>query len=93
MFEITKTVGYKRVDGSSNRWSDVGMPLVHTVAGQDARPVGVVTEEGKAITFAALFYILEGISILNILMLECVIWLSLLLIFIMQEGLVFASVS
>lgn len=91
MFEITKTVGYERVDGSSSRWSDVGMPLVHTVAGQDARPVGVVTEEGKAITFAALFYILEGTSILNILMED--INLVVFTIAIMQEGLVLASVS
>lgn len=60
MFETTKTVGYKKVDGTSSCWSDVGMPLVHTVAGQDPRPVGVVTEEGKALTFASLFYILEG---------------------------------
>ena len=92
MFEITKTVGYKRVDGSSNRWSDVGMPLVNTVAGQDARPIGVVTEEGKAITFAALFYILEGTSILNILMMEY-INLVVFTVHIMQEGLVLASVS
>ena len=61
-----KSIGYKRViEGeASSHLMDIGMPIVYMEEGKDPRPVGVVTEEGKVMTFASLVWILEGTTVI-----------------------------